>query len=139
MAAEGLMDRLEFLIEVRGYEKKALAKYLGVSPATISRTLNGERSLSSKNLHDLCLLAGVSRDYLIHGANLLPEELSDENAELLLQIYYHEDAEGRANILSFANSMEIRKTDPAILTKEVRRIYQLHDPDEDPAGEDAED
>lgn len=51
------------------------AAALGVSAQSISAWELGERSGDWERLADLCLLYGVSSDYILYGTHMVPEDL----------------------------------------------------------------
>lgn len=59
------MNKLSKLLEDRGIKQRWLAQNLGVSDATISKALAGERSFKNKQIEKIAFLLGVEIEHII--------------------------------------------------------------------------
>lgn len=64
MSKCGLKIMVSGYVRGRGITMDALAREMGISPATLSRKLSGERALSFEDAHGFAQLLGISLDEL---------------------------------------------------------------------------
>ena len=64
MSKCGMKIMVEGYVRGRGITMDALAREMGVSPATLSRKLSGDRALSLEDAHAFAVLLGISIDEL---------------------------------------------------------------------------
>lgn len=78
------MNRLRELRSARGWRQADLAQILSTKPQTVSRYEKGDRDIDSETVCRLCDIFGCTADYLLGRSELPSNEVSDEEAELLL-------------------------------------------------------
>lgn len=78
------MNRLRELRSARGWRQADLAEILSTKPQTVSRYEKGDRDMDSETVCRLCDVFGCTADYLLGRSELPTNEISEEEAELLL-------------------------------------------------------
>lgn len=78
------MNRLRELRSARGWRQADLAEILSTKPQTVSRYEKGDRDMDSETICRLCDVFGCTADYLLGRSELPTNEISDEEAELVL-------------------------------------------------------
>lgn len=78
------MNRLRELRSARGWRQADLAQMLSTKPQTVSRYEKGDRDIDSETVCKLCDVFGCTADYLLGRSELPTNEISDEEAELVL-------------------------------------------------------
>ncbi len=78
------MNRLRELRSARGWRQADLAQILSTKPQTVSRYEKGDRDIDSETVCRLCDIFGCTADYLLGRSELPNNEISDEEAELVL-------------------------------------------------------
>lgn len=78
------MHRIKDLRVQRGMKQSELAQVLKCSPTTVSNYEVGIRDIDSETVCKLCDVFGCTADYLLGRSELPNNEISDEEAELVL-------------------------------------------------------
>lgn len=65
MMHQTIGDRIKFSLNIRGMQQKELAKKLNVTEVTISRYVNNERIPRADTIIEMCIIFGVSADWML--------------------------------------------------------------------------
>lgn len=78
------MNRLKVARQSAGISQAQLGRILNCADVTISRYETGQRDMDSETVCKICDALGCTADYLLGRSELPTNEISDEEAELLL-------------------------------------------------------
>lgn len=104
----GFRQTLERLMARRGYLQADLAEKAGLSQSQISKLLNGKREPKLSTLMALAKALGCSLDYLAGIDNPGPDELTQDERDLL-DIYRRLHGERGEIALGILRTLEARK------------------------------
>ena len=60
-----LCDRLEYALKIRDMTQRQLAHLTGITEATISRYVRGDRQPKADAIYSICKVLNISADWLI--------------------------------------------------------------------------
>lgn len=67
MEAKILGERIKGIIKKNGFTQEQIAEYIGVDQTTISKFVNGERSLNFELVDRICVLCGFTLSEVMKG------------------------------------------------------------------------
>lgn len=116
---QAIAQRLCHLLETHGKSQEDLAKYMGVSQATVSNWCNGIKLPRIDRLDSICTFFGVNRSDLIPDTPALPPSPAiDEETHALVDFLY-ENPEYK---ILFETVRHVKKKDLNLVIQLLNRI-----------------
>lgn len=79
-AGATVVDRIKYLIKLLRYTQAGFSDVIGVDPASLSRVLGGKTAPSEGFINRIVVNAGVSKDWLVDGADVPFPRVSEASA-----------------------------------------------------------